>query len=516
LTKPVKITDTTFRDAHQSLMATRMRTETMLDIAEKMDQIGFWSLEMWGGATFDVCIRFLNEDPWQRLKALKKAVKKTRLQMLLRGQNIVGYRNYADDVVAKFVEKAAHDGIDVFRVFDAVNDVRNVETAIKAVKKVGAHAQGTICYTLSPVHTIEHYLKVATQLAELECDSICVKDMAGMLTPQAAQELITALKKKIGLPTDLHCHSTSGMALMTYQKACESNVDILDTAFSPFAGGTSQPPIETLVAALQDTPWNPHFDMTLLVEIAEYFRNLREKYYDPVHLIDPMAERIDTSILVHQIPGGMFSNLISQLKEQNALGRLKEVLAEVPRVRKDLGYPPLVTPTSQIVGTQAVLNVISGERYKVVPKEVKDYAKGLYGKPPAPIPQKIRKKIIGTEKVITQRPADLLKPELGNIPEDARPYVKSEEDQLTYILFPKTTMEFFKKREAKQEDKLSHLSTEERDELEKVAAVSAAIAAFIGSTREVKAVIPTRRTENVSLWTLTSRQVLLKQGGYID
>lgn len=497
-------------------MATRMRTETMLGIAEKIDQVGFWSLEAWGGATFDVCIRFLNEDPWERLRALRKAVKKTRLQMLLRGQNIVGYRNYADDVVMRFVEKAKENGIDVFRVFDAVNDVRNVETAIRAVKKVGAHAQGTICYTVSPVHTTEHYLKVANQLAELDCDSICIKDMAGLLAPQAAYDLVSALKKKVGLPMHLHCHSTSGMALMTYQKACEADVDILDTSFSPFAGGTSQPPVETLVAALQDTPWNPGFDMALLVEIAEYFRNLREKYYDPMHLIDPLAERVDTSILVHQIPGGMFSNLISQLKEQNAVDRLKEVLAEVPKVRKDLGYPPLVTPTSQIVGTQAVLNVISGERYKIIPKEVKDYVKGLYGKPPAPISEKIKKKIIGNEEIITQRPANLLNPELGHIPEEAKPYIKSEEDELTYILFPKAAIEFFKKKETKQEDKPHQLSAEEREELEKVAAVSAAIAVFTSSTKEVKAVIPVRKVANVSLWTLSSRQALLKQGGYID
>ena len=516
LAKPVKITDTTFRDAHQSLMATRMRTETMLNIAEKIDHVGFWSLEMWGGATFDVCIRFLGEDPWERLRALRKIIKKTRLQMLLRGQNIVGYRNYADDVVVRFVEKAAENGIDIFRVFDAVNDVRNLETAIKAVKKVGAHAQGTICYTISPVHTVEHYLKVATQLAQLDCDSICIKDMAGMLAPQAAYELISALKEKIGLPVHLHCHSTSGMALMTYQKACEADVNILDTSFSPFAWGTSQPPVETLVAALQNTPWNPGFDLELLVEITEYFRNLREKYYDPMHLIDPMAERVDTSILVHQIPGGMFSNLISQLKEQNALDRLREVLEEVPKVRKDLGYPPLVTPTSQIVGTQAVLNVISGQRYKIVPKEVKDYVKGFYGKPPAPIAEKTKKKIIGDEEVITRRPADLLKPELGNIPEEAKPFIKSEEDLLTYILFPKTALEFFKKREVKQEDKLSQFSPEEREELKEVAAISAAIATYISSTHEVKAVIPARKAEKVSLWTLTARQALLKQGGYID
>jgi oxaloacetate decarboxylase alpha subunit len=306
------------------------------------------------------------------------------------------------------------------------------------------------------------------------------------------------------------------MALMTYQKACEADVDILDTSFSPFAWGTSQPPVETLVAALQGTSRDPRFDMSLLVEIAEYFRNIREKYYDPMHLIDPMAERVDTSILLHQIPGGMFSNLISQLKEQNAADRLKEVLEEVPRVRKDLGYPPLVTPTSQIVGTQAVLNVISGERYKIVSKEVKDYIKGLYGKPPAPISEKIKKKIIGHEEIITQRPANLLKPELEGISEEAKPYIKSEEDELTYILFPKAAMEFFRKRGAKQEDKLRQLSAEEREELKEVAAVSAALATLECSTKEMKAVIPTRRAENVSLWRLASRQALLQQGAYID
>ncbi|MBX5327162.1 MAG: oxaloacetate decarboxylase subunit alpha [Candidatus Bathyarchaeia archaeon] len=516
MTKPVKITDTTFRDAHQSLMATRMRTESMLQIAEKIDQVGFWSLETWGGATFDVCIRFLGEDPWERLRALRKAIKNTQLQMLLRGQNIVGYRNYADDVVEKFVEKAAENGIDVFRVFDAVNDVRNLETAIKAVKKVGKHAQGTICYTISPVHTVEHYLNVATQLAQLECDSICIKDMAGMLAPQPAYELISELKKNIDLPVHLHCHSTSGMALMTYQKACEANVDILDTSFSPFAWGTSQPPVETLVAALQNTPYNPGFDMALLIEIAEYFRTLREKYYDPLRLIDPIAERVDTSILVHQIPGGMFSNLIAQLKEQNALEKLKEVLEEVPKVRKDLGYPPLVTPTSQIVGTQAVLNVISGKRYKNVPKEVKDYVKGLYGKPPAPISESVKKKIIGDEPVITQRPADLLEPELDKIPEEAWKYIKTEEDKLTYVLFPQVALEFFKKRIAKQEDKLSQLPPKEREELKEVAAVSAAIATFVSSTSEAIAVIPSRKRETISPWTLRARQALLKQGGYID
>jgi len=512
----VKVTDTTFRDAHQSLMATRMRTEAMLDIAEKMDQVGFFSIEMWGGATFDVCIRFLNEDPWERLRVLRKKIKKTQLQMLLRGQNIVGYRNYADDVVTKFVEKASQNGIDVFRIFDAVNDIRNLKTAIQAVKKTDAHAQGTICYTISPVHTVEHYLRVANQLAQLNCDSICIKDMAGLLAPQAAYELVSALKKEVGLPIQLHCHSTSGMALMTYQKACEADVDILDTSFSPFAWGTSQPPVETLIAALSNTPWKPNFDLELLVEIAEYFRSLREKYYDPMRLIDPIAERVDTSILVHQIPGGMFSNLISQLKEQNASGRLREVLEEVPRVRKDLGYPPLVTPTSQIIGTQAVLNVVSGERYKIVPKEVKDYVKGLYGKPPAPIAEKIKQKIIGTERAVTRRPADLLRSELGNVPKEVKPLLRNEEDLLTYILFPKAALEFFKKREVEKEDRLSQLTPEKREGLKEIAAIAAALATYVNSTREVKAVIPARKPGTTSLWTLSARQALLKQGGYVD
>jgi pyruvate carboxylase subunit B len=340
--------------------------------------------------------------------------------------------------------------------------------------------------------------------------------MAGLLAPKAGYELISALKKEVGLPIQLHCHSTSGMALMTYQKACEADVDILDTSFSPFAWGTSQPPVETLVAALSNTPWKPSFDMELLVEIAEYFRNLREKYYDPMRLIDPIAERVDTSILVHQIPGGMFSNLISQLKEQKASDKLREVLDEVPRVRKDLGYPPLVTPTSQIVGTQAVLNVVSGERYKVVPKEVKDYVKGLYGKPPAPISEKIKRKIIGDERVITLRPADLLKPELVNVPKEVKPLLRNEEDLLTFILFPKTAVEFFKKREVKQEDKLVHLKPEAREELKEVAAIAAALATYASSTHEVKAVIPARKAGTVSPWTLSERQALLRRGGYID
>jgi len=519
LGKPVKITDTTFRDAHQSLMATRMRTESMLPIAEKIDEVGFFSLEVFGGATFDVCIRYLREDPWERLRLLKKHVRKTPLQMLLRGQNIVGYKNYPDDVVEKFVEKAAENGVDIFRIFDALNDTRNLEMAIKTARKVGAHVQGTICYTLSPVHTIQHYLEVAKRLAELECDSICVKDMAGMLAPKDAHELISALKKGIGLPVHLHCHSTSGMAPMTYLRACDAGVDIIDTAFSPLGWGTSQPPVETIVAALKNTPYDPGFDMRLLVEIAEYFKELREKYYDPLRLIDPISERVDPSILVHQIPGGMFSNLISQLREQNALDRLKEVLEEVPRVRKELGYPPLVTPTSQLVGTQAVFNVLSGERYGIVPKEVKDYVKGLYGKPPASIDERVKGKIIGEEEPITCRPADLLKPELEAIPEEAKKFIQSEEDALTYALFPKAALEFFQKRKLKRKEEKSRMFSElERQELAEVAAVSAAIASYLASKREVLAVIPARRATGLSAWSLAGRRKLTESpwGSYFE
>ncbi len=495
-------------------MATRMRTESMLPIAEKIDQVGFFSLEVWGGATFDVCIRYLTEDPWDRVRSLKEHVRKTPLQMLLRGQNIVGYKNYPDDVLVKFIEKAVEVGIDIFRIFDAVNDTRNLETSVKTVKGVGAHAQGSVCYTISPVHTTEHYVEIANRLTELGCDSICIKDMAGMLAPKDAYELVSAFKEEVGLPVHLHCHSTSGMALMTYLKACDAGVDIIDTAFSPLAWGTSQPPVETVVAAFKDTPYDPGFDMELLVEISEYFRGLREKYYDPIHLIDPMAERVDTSILIHQIPGGMFSNLISQLKEQNATDRLQEVLEEVPKVRKDLGYPPLVTPTSQLVGTQAVFNVLSGQRYKIVPKEVKDYVKGFYGRPPAPIKDEIERKIIGDEEVITCRPADLLEPQLERVPEGTRRLFEKEEDAITYALFPKTAMEFFRKRVQKREEGAVTISAAERQELEEVAALSTAIVTYLDSVSKVRAVIPIRRAEGPSAWSLAGRQRLTRHRGF--
>ncbi len=439
----VKLTDTTLRDAHQSLIATRMRTRDMLPIAEKMDEVGFFSLEVWGGATFDSSIRYLNEDPWDRLRALKKTIKKTPLQMLLRGQNLVGYRHYSDDIVVKFVEHACETGIDIFRIFDAVNDIRNMEVSIKTAKRMNAHVQGTVCYTISPVHPIPLYVKMAKELEEMGCDSLCIKDMAGLISPQNAFDLVSSLKEEISIPIDLHSHCTSGMAPMSYLFACQAGVNILDTAFSPFAWGTSQPPTETTVAALRGTPYDTGLDLFLLTEIKKYFEEMKEKYRG---ILDPISERIDTNVLKYQIPGGMLSNLVSQLKEQNALDKYDAVLAEMPRVREELGYPPLVTPTSQIVGTQAVLNVLMGERYKVVPKEVKDYVKGLYGRTPAPVSKEIVVKVLGDEKPITCRPADLLPPELDKVTIEANDLgiVRKPEDILTYALYPAIAPKFLR------------------------------------------------------------------------
>ncbi|MCJ7445798.1 MAG: sodium-extruding oxaloacetate decarboxylase subunit alpha [Methanotrichaceae archaeon] len=437
----VKLTDTVLRDAHQSLLATRMRTRDMLPITEMMDQVGFFSLEMWGGATFDTCIRYLNEDPWERLRALKKAMPNTSMQMLLRGQNLVGYRHYADDVVEKFVEKAAENGVDIFRIFDAVNDIRNMEKSIKIAKRMGSHVQGGICYTISPVHTIEQFSEFAVRLAELGCDSICIKDMAGLITPENAFNFISSVKKEISLPVNLHTHCTSGMAQMSYFRACQAGVDILDTAISPLSGGSSQPSTESLVAALENTPYDTGLDLELLTDIKRYFEKIME-IYAPV--FNPISARVDTNVLVYQVPGGMLSNLVSQLIEQKAIDKYDEVLEEIPRVRKDLGYPPLVTPTSQIVGTQAVLNVITGDRYKMVPKEVKDYVKGLYGKPPTMIDPKVRIKILCDEEPISVRPADLIQPEYYKAKKelDALGLAKKEEDYLTYVLYPQVATKF--------------------------------------------------------------------------
>jgi len=440
----VRITDTILRDAHQSLAATRMRTEDMLPIVEKLDQVGFYSLEAWGGATFDTCIRFLNEDPWERLRQIKATAKKTPIQMLLRGQNLVGYRHYSDDVVEKFVELAATNGVDIFRIFDAVNDIRNMEVSIRAAKKAGKHVQGTICYTISPVHTNDTFVAMAKELAALDCDSICIKDMAGLIEPKDAAELVPRLKNEVGLPVDLHCHCTNGIAPMSYYAAIQAGVDIVDCAMSPFSFGTSQPATETIVGALIGSKYDTGLDLKLLAEIAEYFLKVREKYGG---VIDPITERIDVNVLVYQIPGGMLSNLVSQLKQQNAMSKYDAVLKEVPVVRRELGYPPLVTPTSQIVGTQAVLNVVLGERYKVIPKEVKDYVKGLYGRAPGEIDQDIQKKVIGDEQPVTTRPADLLPPEMEEVRKKVDELgLKSvkEEDYLTYALYPSVAERFLK------------------------------------------------------------------------
>ena len=439
----VKITDTTLRDAHQSLMATRLRTADILPIAEELDRVGFFSLECWGGATFDACIRFLNEDPWERLRTFKAHIPKTPLQMLLRGQNLVGYRHYADDVVEEFVRLAIKNGVGIFRIFDALNDIRNMITAINAVKKGRAHVQGTICYTVSPVHTLENFVQMAVELEEIGCDSICVKDMAGLITPKAASDLIRALKKAVRLPLSLHSHCTSGVAPLSYEAAVQAGVDILDTAMGPFSGGTSQPPTESVVAALKDTEFDTGLDLELLAGVSAHFTALREKYQS---LLDPIAQRPDINVLLHQIPGGMLSNLLSQLKEQNKVEKYQEVLKEIPRVRQDLGFPPLVTPTSQIVGMQAVLNVLTGERYARVSNEVKEYCLGFYGKTPGPIDPQIKKKIIGKEKPIESRPADLIKPQLNDLKKEAQRMgiLKKEEDLITYALYPNVAPKFLR------------------------------------------------------------------------
>lgn len=439
----ILITDTTLRDAHQSLIATRMRTRDMLPIAEKLDKVGFFSLEVWGGATFDSCIRFLNEDPWERLRALRSAIKNTRLQMLLRGQNIVGYRHYPDDVVREFVRLSVKNGIDVFRVFDALNDIRNLEFAIKVAKEYKAHVQGTICYTISPVHTVKGFADMAEKLERLGCDSICIKDMAGLIAPAASGELVRAIKNRVKVPVDLHSHCSSGMAPLSYYAAALAGVDILDTAFSAFGWGTSQPTTESLVAALKDTPYDTGLDLGLLYDIGEYFAAVGAKYKA---LFTGEATRPNLNVLLHQIPGGMLSSLVSQLSEQDALGRFDDVLKEVPHVRADLGYPPLVTPTSQLVGIQAVLNVLAGKRYSKVTQEVRNYFLGQYGRPPGKVNDEVRKAVTGDEKPITVRPADLLEPELEKLQQEGRKLgiLRREEDLITYALYPQVAVKFLR------------------------------------------------------------------------
>jgi len=440
--KRAQITDTILRDAHQSILATRMRTADMLEVTELLDKVGYWSLEVWGGATFDACLRFLKEDPWERLRTLRKALPNTRLQMLLRGQNLVGYRHYADDVVKAFVEKSAENGMDVFRIFDALNDVRNLKVAIKAVKKAKKTVEGTICYTVSPVHTHEGFVDMAMELAELGSDVICIKDMAGLLTPQNAFDLVTKLKKKLPLPIHIHSHDSAGLASMSYLKAIEAGADIVDTAISSLSSGSAQPPTESLVAALQGTPYDTGIDLSLLDEIAARMRVIRKKYAR----FESEFTGINPKTLVAQVPGGMISNLAQQLSEQNALDKMDEVFDELPRVRKDMGYPPLVTPSSQIVGTQATLNVLTGERYKVITSETRNYFKGLYGQAPGKINAKAKKLAIGNEKPITCRPADLLKPELKKMAKELKGKTESMEDILSYTLFPAVASEFFEQR----------------------------------------------------------------------
>ena len=449
--KPVKITETILRDAHQSLIATRMTTEQMLPIIDKMDKVGYHAVECWGGATFDASLRFLKEDPWDRLRKLRAGFKNTKLQMLFRGQNILGYRPYADDVVEYFVQKSIANGIDIIRIFDCLNDLRNLQTAVTAANKENGHAQVALSYTLGDAYTLEYWTEMAKRVEEMGANSLCIKDMAGLLVPYKAKELVHALKEVVDIPIDLHTHYTSGVASMTYLEAVEAGVDIIDTAMSPFALGTSQPATEVMVEAFRGTPYDTGLDQTLLSEIADYFRPMREEALES-GLMNPKVLGVNINTLRYQVPGGMLSNLISQLKEQGKEDKYEEVLAEVPRVRKDLGEPPLVTPSSQIVGTQAVFNVLMGERYKVATKETKDILLGKYGQTVKPFNPEVVDKVLGEDKknAITCRPADLLEPELDKIEAEMKQYKQQDEDVLSYALFPQVATDFFKYREAQQ------------------------------------------------------------------
>lgn len=447
--KAVKITETILRDAHQSLIATRMTTDEMLPIIEKMDKVGYHAVECWGGATFDASLRFLKEDPWVRLRKLREGFKNTKLQMLLRGQNILGYRHYADDVVEYFIQKSIANGIDNIRIFDAFNDLRNLECAIKATQKEKGHTQIALAYTLGEDYTTKYYIDMAKRVEEMGANSICVKDMAGLLVPYAAGELANALKEAVSIPIEFHTHYTSGVASMSYMKAVEAGCDIIDTAISPFAMGTSQPATEVMVETFKGTPYDTGLDQNLLAEIADYFRPIRDNALD-VGLLNPKVMGVDIKTLLYQVPGGMLSNLVSQLKEQKAEDKYYEVLQEIPRVRTDFGEPPLVTPSSQIVGTQAVLNVIAGERYKMVTKEAKAILAGEYGRTVRPFNPEVQKKVIKDAKPITCRPADLLKPELPAIEEEMKQWKEQDEDVLSYALFPQVALEFFKYRYAQK------------------------------------------------------------------
>jgi pyruvate/oxaloacetate carboxyltransferase len=493
--RPIKITDTAFRDAHQSLLATRMRTEDMLAIAHKMDKIGYWSVEMWGGATFDSCIRFLKQDPWERIRLLKEAMPKTKLQMLLRGQNIVGYRHYPDDVVEEFVKTAHKNGIDVFRIFDALNDVRNMKTALKTVKEVGAVAECCVCYTISPVHTTQLFVKMGKELEAMGSDTLCIKDMAGLLAPGDAFELVSGLKENISIPVHMHCHDTSGMATASYLKGIEAGADIIDSAISSLSSGTSQPPTETMVAMLNRTPYETGLDLRLLGEIADHFTKVRKKY----RIYESTFTGIDTDVLQFQIPGGMMSNLVKQLRDNDAENRLPEVLEEVPKVREELGFPPLVTPSSQIVGTQATLNVLLGGRYKMIPKETKNLIKGLYGRSAAPIDENVKKMAIGDEKPITSRPADLLEPELDKLKKELG--TDNMEDVLSYALFPQVAKRYFDERDGKVIDEAE------------VAAIAAALSAKFLKIEIDRKPRGIERKIAPSPWTMAGRMELMNARG---
>lgn len=440
---PLKITDTILRDAHQSQAATRMRTQDMLKACSLLDEMGYWSIECWGGATFDVCMRYLNEDPWERLRLLKAAMPKTKLQMLLRGQNLLGYRHYADDIVERFCKKSLENGIDVVRIFDALNDIRNMETAMKYVKEYGGHCEAAISYTKSPVHEEDYFVKMAIELEKRGADSICIKDMANLLLPYEAYSLVKKLKENIKVPIHLHTHNTTGTGDMTYILAAQAGVDIVDCALSPLANGTAQPATESLVASLAKTVRDTGLDLKKLSEASKHFRKVVDKLE-----IDPKVLRVDTNTLVYQVPGGMLSNLISQLKQANAEDKYEDVLEEIPKVRADFGYPPLVTPTSQIVGTQAVLNILAGERYKMFSKESKDLLRGAYGKLPGQVNEEVRKKAINQQEIITVRPADLLEQEFDRVYEECKEIAKSEEDVLSYAMLPQVATTFLKKRDS--------------------------------------------------------------------
>lgn len=459
--KPVKITETILRDAHQSLIATRMTTEQMLPIIDKMDKVGYHAVECWGGATFDASLRFLKEDPWERLRKLRDGFKNTKLQMLFRGQNILGYRHYADDVVEYFVQKSIANGIDIIRIFDALNDIRNLECAVKATNKEKGHAQIAISYTLGDAYTEDYYVNMAKSIENIGADSICIKDMAGLLVPYEAEKLVKALKAAVNIPIELHTHYTSGVAGMTYMKAIEAGCDIIDTAISPFAMGTSQPATEVMVETFKGTPYDTGYDQKLLAEIADYFRPMRDEALAS-GLLNPKVMGVDIKTLLYQVPGGMLSNLVSQLKEQKAEDKYYDVLKEIPRVRKDFGEPPLVTPSSQIVGTQAVLNVLSGERYKMITKESKAVLRGEYGKTAKPVNPEVQKKALGDQEPITCRPADLLAPELDKIEAEMSQWKEQDEDVLSYALFPQVATEFFKYRSA-QKNKIDPAAADEKN-----------------------------------------------------